>query len=98
MTWQTPFHRRIIAHRLQRLQVAGWRCFERDDPDRLVIRTHRLAATTVEVKKSAIKDRRPDKLSMMPEGLVCVLKKEEVLDLLAYLRSGVNPKDGAIAK
>src|SRR6185503_11986704 len=33
---------------------------ERDDPDRLVIRTHPLAGTTVEVKKSAIKDQRPD--------------------------------------
>ena len=71
---------------------------ERDEPDRLVIRTHPLAGTTVEVKKSAIKDQRPDKLSMMPEGLVSVLKKEEVLDLLAYLRSGGNPRDGAFAK
>jgi putative heme-binding domain-containing protein len=68
---------------------------ERDDPDRLVIRTHPLAGTTVEVKKSAIEDQRPDKLSMMPEGLVSILRKEEVLDLLAYLRSGGNAKDGA---
>jgi putative heme-binding domain-containing protein len=71
---------------------------ERDEPDRLVIRTHPLAGTTVEVKKSAIKDQRPDKLSMMPEGLVSVLKKEEVLDLLAYLRSGANPRDVAFQK
>ena len=70
---------------------------ERDEPDRLVIRTHPLAGTTVEVKKSAIKDQRPDKLSMMPDGLVSILKKEEVLDLLAYLRSGGNPNDGAFA-
>ena len=71
---------------------------ERDEPDRLVIRTHPLAGTTVEVKKSAIKDQRPDKLSMMPDGLVSILKKEEVLDLLAYLRSGGNRNDGAFAK
>jgi putative heme-binding domain-containing protein len=71
---------------------------ERDEPDRLVIRTHPLAGTTVEVKKSEIKDQRPDKLSMMPDGLVSILKKEEVLDLLAYLRSGGNPNDGAFAK
>ena len=71
---------------------------ERDEPDRLVIRTHPLAGTTVEVKKSAIRDQRPDKLSTMPEELVSVLKKDEVLDLLAYLRSGGNPRDGAFAK
>jgi putative heme-binding domain-containing protein len=71
---------------------------ERDEPDRLVIRTHPLAGTTVEVKKSAIKAQQPDKLSMMPDGLVSILKKEEVLDLLAYLRSGGNPKDKAFAK
>jgi len=52
----------------------------------------------VEVKKSAIKDQRPDKLSMMPEGLVSILQKEEVLDLLAYLRSGGNSKDSAFSK
>ena len=34
----------------------------------------------------------------MPDGLVSILKKEEVLDLLAYLRSGGNPNDGAFAK
>lgn len=70
---------------------------EHDEPDRLVIRTHPLAGTTVEVKKSDIKDARPDKLSMMPEGLVSVLKKEEVLDLLAYLRSGGNANDPAFS-
>ena len=50
-----------------------------------------LAGTTVEVKKTDIKDQRPDKVSMMPEGLLSVLKKEEVLDLLAYLLSRGDP-------
>jgi putative heme-binding domain-containing protein len=71
---------------------------EREESDRRIIRTHPLAGTTVEVKKSAIKDQRPDKLSMMPEGLVSILQKEEVLDLLAYLRSGGNSKDSAFSK
>ena len=35
---------------------------------------------------------------MMPEGLVSILNKEEVLDLLAYLRTGGNPTDPAFAK
>ena len=43
-------------------------------------------------------DQRPDRLSMMPDGLVSVLKKEEVLDLLAYLSSGGNRNDPCFAK
>jgi putative heme-binding domain-containing protein len=71
---------------------------ERDDPDRLTIRTHPLAGTTVEVKKADIRSQQPDKLSMMPEGLVSILKKEEVLDMLAYLRAGGKADDKAFAR
>ena len=70
---------------------------EREEPDRLVVRTHPLAGTTVEVKKADVKDQQPDKLSMMPEGLVSILKKEELLDLLAYLRAG-GKKDASVFK
>jgi putative heme-binding domain-containing protein len=70
----------------------------KDDPDTLQIRTNPLAAGTITVKKADVKDRRPDKLSMMPEGLISILRKDEVLDLLAYLRSGGKPDDRAFAK
>lgn len=45
-------------------------------------------STVTTVKKTDISAREPSKLSPMPEGLLQVLKKEEILDLLAYLESG----------
>ena len=44
------------------------------------------------IKVSNIQSRENSKLSPMPEGLIQVLKKDEILDLLAYLESGGNPK------
>jgi hypothetical protein len=37
-------------------------------------------------------------VSMMPPGLINVLNKDELLDLVAYLLSGGNPKDKAFAQ
>ena len=48
--------------------------------------------------KKDIKERRPSKISMMPQGLLDVLSEDEVLDLLAYLRSAGDEKDPAFAK
>lgn len=39
-----------------------------------------------------ITDMKPSKASMMPSGLLDTLSSDEVLDLLAYLKSGGNPK------
>jgi hypothetical protein len=41
----------------------------------------------VEVKKSDIASRAAAKLSPMPEGLVNILTKDDILDLLAYIES-----------
>ena len=41
----------------------------------------------VEIKKADIKERKPAKLSPMPDGLLNTLSKDEVLDLLAYIES-----------
>ena len=38
------------------------------------------------------------KISMMPPGLINALNQDELLDLIAYLMSGGNPKDKAFAK
>ena len=43
------------------------------------------------IKVANIQSRENSKLSPMPEGLIQVLKKDEILDLLAYLESGGNP-------
>lgn len=45
-------------------------------------------STVTTVQKSDVNSREPSSLSPMPEGLLQVLKKEEILDLLAYLESG----------
>ena len=46
------------------------------------------------VKKADIKSRGFSKISPMPPGLVNMLSREEILDLLAYLEAGGH-KDGA---
>jgi hypothetical protein len=35
---------------------------------------------------------------MMPPGLIDSLNKDELLDLIAYLQSGGNPRDAAFAR
>lgn len=40
------------------------------------------------VNVDQIEERTPSKVSMMPEGLLNTLSKDEVLDLMAYIRSG----------
>jgi hypothetical protein len=35
----------------------------------------------------------PSKISMMPEGLINVLKEDEIADLVAYLLSGGDRKN-----
>lgn len=44
------------------------------------------------VDRKQVKSIEPSKVSMMPEGLLNMLKADEILDLLAYLMSGGNPR------
>jgi hypothetical protein len=50
------------------------------------------------VKKSEVKAKKVYPVSMMQPGLINVLNKDELLDLVAYLLSGGNPKDKAFAQ
>lgn len=43
------------------------------------------------VRRGLIEEQYPSKVSMMPDGLLDNFQKEEILDLLAYLRSGGDP-------
>jgi putative heme-binding domain-containing protein len=67
----------------------------KDEPDKLVIRPSPLSEATVTVLKREIAKTQLSKVSPMPEGLVDVLNKDEILDLIAYLRSGGNAEDKA---
>ena len=66
-----------------------------EESDRtLVLITNPLTGEKTEVRKRDVSSRQPSKLSPMPDGLVNILSKEELLDLLAYIESGGN-KDHA---
>jgi putative heme-binding domain-containing protein len=50
------------------------------------------------VLRSDIDERRRANVSSMPTGLLDMLEASEILDLMAYLRSGGNPADPAFTK
>lgn len=70
-----------------------------ETPDKLVLLVNLLEPDkkTV-VPKSEVRSRAAARLSGMPEGLVNIFTKEEILDLLAYIESGGNQKHAAFAK
>ncbi|WP_040549828.1 c-type cytochrome [Pedosphaera parvula] len=63
------------------------RIIEENDT-KIVVVTNPLTQTKVEVLKADIQKRDASKLSPMPEGLVNILTRDEILDLLAYIESG----------
>ncbi len=70
-----------------------------EESDRtLVLITNPLTGEKTEVRKRDVRDRHPSKLSPMPEGLVNILSKEELLDLLAYIEAGGNKNHAAFKK
>jgi putative heme-binding domain-containing protein len=71
---------------------------EGEDDTGVSIRTNPLSSEVVTVARNNIKERRPSKVSLMPEGLMDYLTQDEVLDLIAYLRAGGSANDKAFAK
>jgi uncharacterized repeat protein (TIGR03806 family) len=65
---------------------------EREDDQILVLRPPS-SEQSVTLNKTDITARKRSPLSNMPPGIVNVLRKEQVLDLLAYLRSNQAPKE-----
>ncbi|MGE5195110.1 MAG: c-type cytochrome, partial [Deltaproteobacteria bacterium] len=63
--------------------------------ERLTVRTDPFARELTEIRKADIEHQAPSKASEMPQGLINVLTQEEILDLIAYLRSGGDPGDKA---
>lgn len=61
-----------------------------EDADTLRVQTGPSAALIQPVKKSNIKKRDPQGSSQMPLGLLNLLSREQVLDLLAYVEAGGN--------
>jgi putative heme-binding domain-containing protein len=65
-----------------------------ENADKVVIRPSMLTPETQEIRKANIKSREFSKISPMPPGLLDMLTKQEILDLLAYFEAGGHP-DGA---
>jgi putative heme-binding domain-containing protein len=70
---------------------------ESEDGEKILLKTNPIAKATA-IKVNNVKSRAPSKLSTMPQGLLDILSEEEILDLLAYLRSGGDPTDKAFQK
>ncbi len=62
----------------------------KEDADSVTLHTGPSDTLIQQVKKSNIKKRNLQSSSMMPMGLLGMLTKEQVLDLLAYIESGGN--------
>jgi putative heme-binding domain-containing protein len=77
-------------------EVTG-RLVEEND-DRLVLLVNPLTTDRTELKKRDVAKRTPSRLSPMPEGLVNILTKEEILDLLAYIEAGGKREHAAFAR
>jgi len=61
-----------------------------EDAEKILVRTNPLEDATTTVLKKDLKGTKLSPVSPMPEGLADVLKREELLDLIAYLESGGN--------
>jgi putative heme-binding domain-containing protein len=66
------------------------RLMEEDDT-KLLLQENPYTENQTRLEKSQVKERHKSSVSPMPEGLLQVLSKEEILDLLAYLESAGNP-------
>ena len=66
-----------------------------DDGKLLRVRANPFTQKVTQVASDRIKSRTVSRISEMPEGLLDTFTEEEVLDLIAYMRSGGNPKDPA---
>jgi hypothetical protein len=62
------------------------------------VRIDPFALELTELKKDDVEERQLAKISEMPQGLINTLTKEEILDLIAYLRAAGNPDDKAFKK
>jgi putative heme-binding domain-containing protein len=62
----------------------------KEEADTVTVQTGPSDTLIQPVKKSNIKKRDPQSSSLMPLGLVYMLTKEQILDLLAYIESGGN--------
>ena len=74
-------------------EVSG--CITEESDEKVVLIVNPMTQQRAEVLKKDIQSREVSKVSQMPEGLLNVLGREEILDLLAYLESNGRPESPA---
>ena len=62
------------------------------------VETDPLLLTMVTVDRSQIEEVIPSTTSPMPDGLVDILDSEDILDLVALLKAGGNPKNAVFQR
>jgi putative heme-binding domain-containing protein len=77
-------------------EVVSGRIINEDD-QQITVRTDPFAREPIVIKKSDIEERQKSSVSEMPQGLINTLTKEEILDMIAYLRSQGKADDKAFA-
>lgn len=80
----------VTVTRADGTQVTG--SLEGEDDERVKLRPNPLAPDTIEIGKSTIRGRKDSDVSPMPPGLLNALRAEQILDLLAFLEAGGDPK------
>ena len=65
---------------------------EREDEKTVAVRISQLVPSTTAISKADVKSREASPVSPMPPGLINVLTQNQILDLLAYLESGGDPR------
>jgi putative heme-binding domain-containing protein len=70
---------------------------EREDDTRLTVRENALRPETATILKRDVRLRRRSAVSPMPQGLLDALTRDQILDMIAYLRSAGNPQDQAFS-
>ena len=66
--------------------------------EKLTLQPNPLQPEFVDIQKTEVRARAFSKLSPMPEGLVSVVSKEDILDLLAFIESGGQPNHAVFKK
>jgi putative heme-binding domain-containing protein len=82
-------YRNTILRLRDGTQVVG--VVESESPEGLVLRPNPLSEETIRVATAKIAEQTPSAISPMPAGLLNVLERDEILDLLAYLEAGGDP-------
>ena len=69
-----------------------------ENKDAYIVLTNPLDGAKTVVERTTIASKQIAPISLMPPGLIDVLNKDEILDLLAYIESGGNEKAPAFKK